>query len=37
MELQQKLDEAAKMAQDNTELVEHWRDELDTLKLEEIE
>ncbi|KAJ7287614.1 RecF/RecN/SMC [Mycena rebaudengoi] len=37
MELQPKLDEAAKMAQDNTELVEHWRDELDTLKLEEIE
>ncbi|KAJ7096401.1 RecF/RecN/SMC [Mycena epipterygia] len=37
LELEQKLAEAKKVAKDNTASVEHWRDELETLQLEEIE
>ncbi|KAJ7084309.1 RecF/RecN/SMC [Mycena belliarum] len=37
MELEQKLTEATKVAAENTEKVEHWREQLDTLKLEEID
>ncbi|KAJ7132829.1 RecF/RecN/SMC [Mycena crocata] len=36
-ELQHKLDEANKLAADNTASVEHWREQLETLQLEEIE
>ncbi|KAJ6586845.1 RecF/RecN/SMC [Mycena vulgaris] len=36
-ELEQKLTEATKVLGDNTASVEHWREQLDTLKLEEIE
>jgi hypothetical protein len=37
MELEQKLTEANRIAEENTASVEHWRDELETLTLEEIE
>ncbi|KAJ6593824.1 RecF/RecN/SMC [Mycena capillaripes] len=37
MELEQKLAEATRIAKDNTASVEHWREQLETLKLEEID
>ncbi|KAF7361982.1 Structural maintenance of chromosomes protein 4 [Mycena venus] len=37
MELEQKLAEANRIAKENTASVEHWRDELETLTLEEID
>jgi structural maintenance of chromosome 4 len=37
MELEQKLTEAKKVADENTAIVDHWRDQLETLTLEEIE
>ncbi|KAJ7680246.1 RecF/RecN/SMC [Mycena polygramma] len=36
-ELEQKLAEANRIAKENTDNVEHWRDELENLKLEEID
>ncbi|KAJ6475290.1 RecF/RecN/SMC [Mycena vitilis] len=36
-ELEQKLAEATRIAKENTDNVEHWRDELENLKLEEID
>jgi len=37
VELKQKLNDAEKEAKENLRLVEHWQDEHDKLKLEEIE